>query len=285
MTYELQGKVVLITGAAGGIGAATARALHEAGALLVLTDLTQAAVDTLAHEFPPERVLALTLDVTDAARTREVVRQTVERFGRLDVAFANAGIAWQGAPATIRTCDEAEFERIIEVDLLGVWRTIRASLPEVVRNQGQVLVTASIYAFINGMVNSPYATSKAAIEMLARALRVELAGTGASAGVLYPGWIDTAMTRVAFGGDEIATRLIETAFPAPYRRRVSPEAVARAVVKGLRERKPRIVVPTRWVPLSWLRGIVNIVSDWHVARHRGIQQLRRELEQRVGCGD
>ncbi|WP_369051430.1 SDR family NAD(P)-dependent oxidoreductase [Burkholderia gladioli] len=90
VAYDLQGKVVLITGAAGGIGAATARELHACGARLVLTDVTQASVDRLAAEFGPERTLALALDVTDAAATRAVVQRTVNRFGRLDIAFANA---------------------------------------------------------------------------------------------------------------------------------------------------------------------------------------------------
>jgi hypothetical protein len=124
---NLNGKVVLVTGAAGGIGAAAAQALYDRGA-------------------------------------------------RMAVSFANAGIAWCDAPATVAGCDPAEFERIVAVDLFGVWRTVRASLPEVTRNQGQVLITASIYAFLNGMVNSTYAASRAAVALLGRALRVDLAG-------------------------------------------------------------------------------------------------------------
>lgn len=279
MTYDLQGKVVLITGAAGGIGAATARALYAAGAQLVLTDRTQAAVDRLANEFDGERTLALALDVTDAAATKEVVARAVARFGRLDVAFANAGISWRGTPATVSSCDEREFERIVEVDLLGVWRTIKAALPEVLRNRGQILVTASVYSFMNGMVNAPYAASKAAVEMLARSLRAELAGTGATASVLYPGWVDTAIAKVAFGGHDLATQLIETAFPAPLRRPIPPGEVAKALVQGLRTRKPRIVVPLRWLPISWMRGVFGVLTDWHLGRQRVIQALVRRIEQ------
>ena len=165
VTYDLQGKVVLITGAAGGIGAATARALHACGARLVLTDVTQASVDRLAAEFDSERTLALALDVTDAAATKAVVQHAVDRFGRLDIAFANAGISWHDVPATVYSCDEQEFERIVEVDLFGVWRTIKAALPEIVRNRGQVLVTASVYAFVNGMVNAPYAVPPDALKI------------------------------------------------------------------------------------------------------------------------
>ncbi|MGH8466642.1 MAG: SDR family oxidoreductase, partial [Pseudomonas sp.] len=91
MTYNLKDKVVLITGAAGGIGSATARELYAIGANLVLTDMQQPAVDALAKEFDAQRVLPLALDVTDAVATKSVVQQTIKRFGRLDVAYANAG--------------------------------------------------------------------------------------------------------------------------------------------------------------------------------------------------
>lgn len=153
--YDLNGKVVLITGATGGIGAASARALYAKGANLVLTDLSQQSLDSLAAEFDVTRVLALPLDVTDASASKAVVQQAVEHFGRLDIAFANAGIAWRNNPATIASCDEAEFEKIIDVDLFGVWRTLRAALPEVQRNHGQIVITSSIYSFVNGMVNAP----------------------------------------------------------------------------------------------------------------------------------
>jgi NAD(P)-dependent dehydrogenase (short-subunit alcohol dehydrogenase family) len=278
VVYDLQGKVVFITGAAGGIGAATARALYACGAQLVLTDVTQASVDRLAAEFDPGRTLALALDVTDAAATKAVVQHAVDRFGRLDIAFANAGISWYDLAATMYNCDEQEFERIIEVDLLGVWRTLKASLPEILRNGGQVLITASVYAFVNGMVNAPYAASKAAVEMLARSLRAELGGTGATASVLYPGWVATSIAKVGFGGDALATRLIEKGFPAPLRRPIQPEDVAKGVIKGLRARQPRIVVPLRWAPLLWTRGVLDILTDWYLGRQHEMQNLMRELE-------
>ncbi|HBP6832637.1 TPA: SDR family NAD(P)-dependent oxidoreductase [Pseudomonas aeruginosa] len=281
MTYDLKGKVVLITGAAGGIGAATAGELYLHGASLVLTDVSQQAVDKQAQDFDSQRVLSLALDVTDAETTKEVVRQTVERFGHLDVAFANAGISWRGVPATLRSCDEMEFRRIVEVDLFGVWNVMRAVLPEVVRNSGQVLVTSSMYAYLNGMANAPYALSKAAVESLSRSLRVELGATGASASVLYPGWVDTAIAKVAFGGNAIATEMNETLLPSFIRRPIPPKQVARAVVRGLQKRKPRIIVPTRLVPFSMLRGLFNMITDWHMQRHSRLQKLLQQLESEV----
>jgi len=281
MIYDLREKVVLITGAAGGIGSATARELYGQGANLVLTDARQESVDSLAQEFDDQRVLSLALDVTDAAATKVVVRQAVERFGRLDIAFANAGVSWRGVPATLRTCDEDEFRRIVEVDLFGVWHTVRAALPEIVRNRGQVLVTSSAYAYLNGMANAPYAASKAAVESLARSLRAELGATGASASVLYPGWVDTAIAKVAFGGNAIATEMNEAALPAFLHRAIPPAQIGRAVVRGLQKRRPRIVKPARWAPISLLRGMFNALADWHVSRDARLQRLLLQLEEEV----
>lgn len=115
MKYDLNKKVVLITGAAGGIGAATAREFYALGANLVLTDMQQEAVDKLASEFEASRVLPLALDVTDAVATKDVVQKTIKHYGHLDIAFANTGISWRDGASTIASCNEAEFDKIVEV--------------------------------------------------------------------------------------------------------------------------------------------------------------------------
>ena len=193
-TYTIAGKTVVITGAAGGIGAAAARAPQARGANVVLADLGLDAASALAREIGGDRALAVTVDVTDTAALADAVARTVDRFGSLDVLFANAGIA-ADPPATMATIDEATFERVVQVDLLGVWRTVRAALPHVIAARGHVLVTGSVYAYVNGMANAPYAVSKAGVEQLGRALRTELAIHGATAGVLYLGWVRTPIAR------------------------------------------------------------------------------------------
>ncbi|WP_329200150.1 MULTISPECIES: short-chain dehydrogenase/reductase [unclassified Streptomyces] len=275
--YSLSNKTVLITGAAGGIGAAGARALHARGANLVLVGRNASSVADLARELGEERVLSLGVDVTDRSALQNAVACTVERFGALDVVFANAGVA-PDLPATIATVDPELFERIIAVNLLGVWRTVRAALPQIIANRGHILVTSSIYAYVNGAVNAPYAASKAAIEQFTRALRVELAMHGATAGVLYPGWVESAMSRPAFGGDALTTRMREVAFPRPLAVAISPEAVARRVARGIERRAASITVPHRWHPVGILRGIVNPVSDRLLTRHTRLQPLLRALE-------
>jgi NADP-dependent 3-hydroxy acid dehydrogenase YdfG len=176
---DLSGKVILITGAAGGIGAASARALHAAGARVVLTDVTQQSVDEIANQIGGDRVMPLALDVTDRAAADAVVRMVAQRFGGVDVVFANAGIAGDH-PTSIAMMDEGAFEKVIEVNFIGAWRSVRACLPQIIERRGHVLMTASIYSYCNGMANAPYAASKAALEMFGRSLRAELAGTGAT---------------------------------------------------------------------------------------------------------
>ncbi|MCT8333457.1 SDR family NAD(P)-dependent oxidoreductase [Leptospira sp. 85282-16] len=281
MAYHLKDKVVLITGASGGIGAACARELYRLGAKLVLTDISQTSLDALATEFTKERVITETVDVTDWKSIKQVTNLAVSKFGKLDIVFANAGISWKESAYTVFNCDASEFEKILEVDLLGVWRTIKSTLPEIVKNKGQVVVTSSIYAFTNGMCNAPYATSKAGIEMLSRSLRAELAGKGVNVSVLYPGWVSTPLTEGVFGGDSLTTNMRELGFPMVLRKPISAEKVAKAFVYGLIHKKPRIIVPARWIPIQLFRGIVGIFSDWYLANHTRIQSLLLDLESRT----
>ncbi|BFN10291.1 SDR family NAD(P)-dependent oxidoreductase [Pseudomonas aeruginosa] len=274
--FNLQDKVVLITGAGGGIGAATARAMHAVGAKVVLLDVTENAVQELATELGP-RTLAMFASVTSREDLDRAVARAVETFGGIDVVFANAGIACD-PPTTIRNMDEVTFERVVEVDLLGVWRTVRACLPQICARNGHVLVTSSVYAFVNGVVNAPYAMSKAGVEMFARSLRAELAGTGATAGVLYPGWVSTAIAQSAFGGNAEATELVKLAYPSVLRAPIQPERIAEAVVKGVQARSARINCPRRWIPISILRGFFNLLTDWTLDRDKRIQALIRKIE-------
>jgi NAD(P)-dependent dehydrogenase (short-subunit alcohol dehydrogenase family) len=275
-SFSLQGKVALVSGAAGGIGLASARALSARGARVVLCDVQQAEVERHAHALGADRALGIGVDVTDRAAMDQAVEATVDRFGGLDVIFANAGIA-PDPPATIAAIDEDVFERIVEVDLLGVWRTVRAGLEQVVARRGHVLLTSSIYAFTNGVINGAYAASKAGVEQLGRALRTELAADGASAGVLYPGWVDTAMVRASVDSHASVLRIHESLTPKPLAKRIPPEIVAKAVVRGIERRAPRIFVPRIWTPLSVLRGVVNPLIDRGLDRNPELHTVLRDV--------
>jgi NAD(P)-dependent dehydrogenase (short-subunit alcohol dehydrogenase family) len=277
--YDLDGKVALVTGAARGIGFATARALLARGASVVIADLDAQDTADAAARLHDTRVLALAGDVTDRGAMQQVVAAAVERFGALDVVVANAGIAPR--VATFRAMSSEGFERVLEVNLMGVYRTVDAALPEIVRRRGHVVVVSSIYAFTNGIGLVPYAMSKAAVEQFGRALRVELVQHGASASVAYFGFIDTEMVRQGLDRDPLAHEMTE-ALPKLLRKRLPPQAAGEAIVRGIEGRRPRIIQPRRWAVLSVLRGIVGPLGDAQLERHEMTQAHLRKLDMRAG---
>ena len=277
--FIVNGKVAVITGAAGGIGKAVAKDLHSQGAIIIATDLSQSLLNELVIELGGERVMGVALDVTSVENLMKVREKVLSTFGHIDFVFANAGIACD-PPTTIAKMDEHIFEKVIEVDLLGVTRTVKAFLPDVLESQGHILVTSSIYAFCNGILNAPYAAAKAGVEAYTRALRSELAGTGASASVLYPGWTATPFAKSAFGGDELISQLRARYFQGPLGKAVSPEVIAKAVSKGIVKRKARIIAPKRWVPISVLRGLFSVASDYWLDRDNFAQGVIKKIERR-----
>jgi NAD(P)-dependent dehydrogenase (short-subunit alcohol dehydrogenase family) len=208
-----------------------------------------------------------------------VVATTVERLGGLDVVVANAGIAPR--VATFRAMANESFERVLDVNLMGVCRTVEAALPQIVRRKGHVVVISSIYAFMNGAGGLPYAMSKAAVEQFGRALRVELVQHGASATIAYFGFIDTEMVHPAIDQDPLADQLLAT-FPQPLRKRRSPSVAGEAIVRAIERRQPRVIRPRRWGVMSVLRGILNPLTDAQAERDEAIQSLMRQIDARAG---
>jgi NAD(P)-dependent dehydrogenase (short-subunit alcohol dehydrogenase family) len=277
--YDLNGKVALVTGAARGIGFATAQALIERGASVVVADLDQAAADAAAARLHDTRAFGLAVDVTDRAGMQRVVATTVERFGGLDVVVANAGIA--SRPATFRAMSAEAFDRVVDVNLLGVVRTVDAALPQIVERKGHVVVIASVYAFVNGTGAIPYAMAKAGVEQFGRALRVELTPQGASASVAYFGFIDTEMVRRALDADPLSDQLFELV-PKPLRKRLQPRDAGEAIVSGIERRAPRIIRPRRWAAVSVLRGIVGPLGDRWMERDAKSLALVEAFDARAG---
>jgi|SoimicmetaTmtLMA_FD_contig_61_614056_length_1770_multi_3_in_0_out_0_2 NAD(P)-dependent dehydrogenase (short-subunit alcohol dehydrogenase family) len=271
--YDLNGKVALVTGAARGIGYETARQLHLRGASVTVLDIDAAEAREAAERIGP-RAIGLATDVTDHSAVMQSVAETVDRFGGLDVVVANAGIA-QKQMATVRGIGVEEWERVFEVDMLGVWRTVRAALPQVVERQGHIVVTSSVYAFVNGMLNSPYAVAKSGVESLGRSLRAELTPLGASASVAYFGWVDTKMVQdaVAANGDRMQQNL-----PEFLRKRITPDQAGAAVVRGIEERAPRIFAPKWWRYVSAFRGLINPLLDGRMDSDRRVLTTIREVE-------
>jgi NAD(P)-dependent dehydrogenase (short-subunit alcohol dehydrogenase family) len=278
-SYELNGKVALVTGGARGIGFETARALVSRGASVVVVDLDADAAEAAAGRLHDTRAIGLAADVTDRGALQQAVAATVERFGGLDVVVANAGIACRAA--TFRAMATEGFDRVIDVNLMGVVRTVEAALPEIVRRRGHVVVIASVYAFANGLGATSYAVSKAGVEQFGRALRVELVQHGASASVAYFGFIDTEMVHRALDEDPIVESMLAL-LAKPLRKRLHPKVAGEAIVRGIERRSPRIIRPRRWAAVSVLRGILNPLSDRQLERDAKMQALARELDSRGG---
>jgi NAD(P)-dependent dehydrogenase (short-subunit alcohol dehydrogenase family) len=272
--YDLNRKVALVTGGARGIGFETARQMHLRGASVAVLDLDAEETREAAERIGP-RAIGIAADVTDQGAMMAAVAEVVEKFGGLDVAVANAGIA-QKRFATARGLSGEEWERVFEVDLLGVWRTARAALPQIVERRGQVVVVSSVYAFANGMGNSPYAVAKAGVEALGRALRVELVPHGASATVAYFGWVDTKLVQDAFEQED-GSRVRELS-PDFLLKRITPDEAGAGLVRGIEQRAPRVFVPRWWRYVSALRGVVNPLLDRRMATDAKTAALIRDID-------
>jgi NAD(P)-dependent dehydrogenase (short-subunit alcohol dehydrogenase family) len=272
--YDLNGKVALVTGAARGIGFETARQMHLRGASVAVLDLSAEEAREAAERIGP-RAIGIGADVTDQNAMFAAVAEVVEKLGGLDIAVANAGIA-QKQFATARGISGEEWERVFEVDLLGVWRTVRAALPQIVERRGQVVVVSSVYAFANGMGNSPYAVAKAGVEALGRSLRVELAPHGASASVAYFGWVDTKLVQDAF--DQEDSGRIRELSPDFLLKRITPDEAGAGLVRGIEERAPRVFVPRWWRYVSAFRGLINPLLDRRMESDAKTAALIRDLD-------
>ncbi|MEU2037060.1 short-chain dehydrogenase/reductase [Nocardia niwae] len=275
--YSVEGRVALITGAGRGIGRELAAVLHRKQASVVLVDIDQDAVDAAATALGG-RVLAVAADVADRSAMRAAVDRAVDHFGHLDVVVANAGVVPR--PATVRTLDGPDFDRVMDINLTGVFNTVRPALDHVVAAHGHVVVVSSCAAFAPGMAGAPYMISKAAVEQLGRALRVELAPFGASAGIAYFGIVDTRMTHDTLDHDELGRELDEL-LPWPLNVRISPEQAARTIAEGIERRAARTIAPAGWEPYALLRGAVNVVLDSALARDARVHDLLRRVEART----
>jgi NAD(P)-dependent dehydrogenase (short-subunit alcohol dehydrogenase family) len=260
----LDGKVALVTGAARGLGAETARALSERGVKLVLTDVDAAPLKELAAELGEDSVVTAACDVCDLASMEAAVQAGVERFGGIDLVLANAGIASYGS---VLGTDPATFKRVLDINVLGVFHTVRAALPSVIERQGYLLIVSSLAAFAAAPGLAAYNASKAGVEHFASALRLEVAHHGVAVGSAHMSWIDTPLVRDAKADLPAFKQLLES-LPGPLGKTTSAGACVRAFVKALDQRKRRVNVPG-WVgPVGWFKPLITSkVGDRESAKH------------------
>jgi NAD(P)-dependent dehydrogenase (short-subunit alcohol dehydrogenase family) len=265
----ISGQVVLVTGAARGIGATAAKQLAARGAKVALVGLEPDELAKVAADCGPDAAW-FEADVTDAAAIEAAVQGAVQRFGGIDVVIANAGIATGGSVLNI---DPAAWERVVEVNLFGSWRTIRAALPHVIERRGYVLQIASVAAIAHAPFMSAYCASKAGVEAFADCLRTEVAHRGVDVGVAYFSWIDTDMVRGADARPGIGTMRKSIGGPAGKTYPLSD--VAAAVTEGV-EKRARVVTVPGWVRvLRALRGVIGPLIEREGART--VPAVEREM--------
>ena len=275
-SYSLAGKVVLVTGGGGGLGAATANHLARRGARVAVADIDGLAAERVAAELVGSPALGIQCDVTDPESVRVAVERTTAELGPVDVTIANAGILGRGAP--IRDLAPSEVAKVFEVNVTGVLNTVSATIDSVIARRGQVVLISSVFSYINGAGAVPYAMSKAAIEALGRGLNVELAGHGASVLTAYFSLIDTGMIRDGVDASPGAKDLLEAASPSFLRKRISTATAATGIVRGIERRDTRLMLPSRWRPLAAMRGVVGPLSDRKLASDPNIHAALSRLE-------
>jgi NAD(P)-dependent dehydrogenase (short-subunit alcohol dehydrogenase family) len=268
--FDVSGRTVLITGAARGIGAGAAERLHAKGANVALVGLEPERLEENAVRLG-DRAAWFEADVTDFDALRRVVADAARRFGGIDVAIANAGIAFSGSLATSPV---EHVERTLSVNLLGVWRTNRAVVEQIVARRGYLLNVASLAAVVHGALIGPYAAAKAGVEALSDSLRVELAPSGARVGCAYFGFIDTDLVRASF--DEPAADTMRGQLPAFLSNPIPLARAVDAIERGVERRAARVWAP-RWVGVVLaLRPLIQPLAER--AALRDPARLARALE-------
>jgi NAD(P)-dependent dehydrogenase (short-subunit alcohol dehydrogenase family) len=253
------GRRVLITGAARGIGAALAQRLHERGARVAIVGLEDDLLADVAARCGDAHWEHC--NVTDRLQVDQAVANAAAVLGGLDVVVPNAGIA---AQLPLVGGDPAVMERMLQVNVLGVYYTLRAAGPHISHKRGYALPIASVGAAIHPPLMGAYSASKAAVEALGNTYRIELRPSGARVGVGYFAEIDTDMTSRGFG-TAAAAKLVAGVKPFT---RVAPLDVAiDALERGIARRSRVVVAPSWATPLLPLRMFAQPFVDLGTQRH------------------
>ncbi|MFE5074105.1 SDR family oxidoreductase [Streptomyces halstedii] len=243
---SLEGQVVVVTGAARGVGELLARKLSARGAKLALVGLEPDELKKVSERLHADSDHWFA-DVTDHEAMVQVAREVKERFGKIDVVVANAGVA-MGGPLV--DSDPVAWRRVIEVNLIGGAVTARAFLPIVMESRGYFLQIASLAAMTPAPMMSAYCASKSGVEAFAHSLRAEVGYRGVKVGVGYLSWTDTDMVRGADEDDVM--RELRQRLPWPANRTYPLGPAVDRIVAGVERRSAHVY--GQW----WLRGTQSV---------------------------
>jgi NAD(P)-dependent dehydrogenase (short-subunit alcohol dehydrogenase family) len=257
LRYDLTGRTVALTGSTGGLGAALASALRARGANLALLDLNGDATEAQAGTLGDATVArGWPADVRDLSTLETAMAEADQHFGRLDVVIAAAGVAVMAPMATI---DPAAYERVIDVNLNGVWRTFRAALPYVQQRRGYLLAISSMAAFVHSPLQASYTASKAGVWAMCDSIRLELRHLGVGVGSAHPTFFRTAMMDDVLG--DPAGRELWGGNEKGLWRMVPLQTVTTDILNGIERRADLIAIPKTNTPIAKAPGVFRPFFD------------------------
>lgn len=226
---KLENKVAIITGGSGAIGTTTAKKLLGLGAKVMSVDINEESLKKVISELNSTNVAYVTADVTKVADVQHYVKQTVDKFGKIDVFFNNAGI--EGVVKPIEDYPEEVFDKVIAVNVKGVWLGMKYVLPAM-NNGGSIINTSSVAGLTGTASMTGYITSKHAVIGLTRTIALEAAPRGIRVNSIHPGTVDNRMMRsledgFAPGSGEAVKKAYEEAIP--LKRYATNEDIANGV--------------------------------------------------------
>ncbi len=219
--FTLEGKTVLVTGAAGGIGRAIVKTLHSLGAVVGITDISKEALDAFASELK-DRVFVFEADLTNAESIKELIKSAENQMGKIDILVNNAGITKDGL--AMRMTDD-QFKGVLDVNLIAPFMLMRAVMPFMMkRRYGRIINMASIVGVMGNAGQANYCASKGGLIAMSKAVAAEMASRGVTVNCVAPGFVQTRMTDVL--PDEVKAKMLSS---IPLARLGQPQDIANAV--------------------------------------------------------
>ncbi len=265
---ELDSRVVVVTGAAGGLGRELCVAFAARGARIAALDVDQPALERLQRELALPELLALRCDLSDQQQCSAALAEVVQRWGGIDVLVNNAGISHRSLFAQT---DPAVIRRVMEVNFFGAVNATHAALPALLERHGTVVAISSVAGFAPLAARSGYAASKHALHGLFETIRAEYGDRGLDVLLVCPGFIATAIAAAHLGGDGSSAQGPRTVVGEA----LAPALVARRVVKAVEQRRQLLLVGR----VAWLAWLVSrLAPRWY--ERTMVRRMRAEINSR-----